>query len=123
MSNSISTLYELNQSLSDLFLKSDFEELNLGPLLKQPVVYDMFKAPQGLPQVPHVTTIQILKHLENYMDKEDLWRKKVDLEEFMEYLSEEYQCGTPFELGVRIQSIGLAISVMLLNILLYVPLF
>ena len=123
MSNSISTLYELNQSLSDLFLKSDFHELNLGPLLKQPVVYDMFKAPQGLPQVPHVTTIQILKHLENYMDKEDLWRKKVDLEEFMEYLSEEYQCGTPFELGVRIQSIGLAISVMLLNILLYVPLF
>ena len=123
MSNSISTLYELNQSLSDLFLKSDFEELNLGPLLKQPVVYDMFKAPQGLPQVPHVTTIQILKHLENYMDEEDLWRKKVDLEKFMEYLSEKYQCGTPFELGVRIQSIGLAISVMLLNILLYVPLF
>ena len=116
MSNSISTLYELNQSLADLGSKSDFEELNLGPLLKQPVVYDMFKAPQGLPQVPHVTTIQILKHLENYMDKEDLWRKKVDLEEFMEYLSEEYQCGTPFELGVRIQSIGLAISVMLLNI-------
>lgn len=123
MSNSISTLYELNQSLSDLFLKSDFEELNLGPLLKQPVVYDMFKAPQGLPQVPHVTTIQILKHLENYMDEEDLWRKKVDLGKFMEYLSEEYQCGTPFDLGVRIQSIGLAISVMLLNILLYVPLF
>lgn len=95
----------------------------MGPLLKQPVVYDMFKAPQGLPQVPHVTTIQILKHLENYMDKEDLWRKKVDLEKFMEYLSEEYQCGTPFELGVRIQSIGLAISVMLLNLFLYIPLF
>ena len=123
MSNSISTLYELNQSLADLGSKSDFEELNLGPLLKQPVVYDMFKAPQGLPQVPHVTTIQILKHLENYMDKEDLWRRKVDLEKFMEYLSEEYQCGTPFDLGVRIQSIGLAISVMLLNLFLYIPLF
>ena len=115
MSNSISTLYELNQSLADLGSKSDFEELNLGPLLKQPVVYDMFKAPQGLSQVPHVTTIQILKHLEKYMTKEDLWRKKVDLGKFMEYLSEEYQCGTPFDLGVRIQSIGLAISVMLLN--------
>ena len=112
MSNSISTLYELNQSLADLGSKSDFEELNLGPLLKQPVVYDMFKAPQGLSQLPHVTTIQILKHLEKYMTKEDLWRKKVDLGKFMEYLSEEYQCGTPFDLGVRIQSIGLAISVM-----------
>ena len=123
MSNSISTLYELNQSLADLGSKSDFEELNLGPLLKQPVVYDMFKAPQGLSQVPHVTTIQILKHLEKYMTKEDLWRKKVDLGKFMEYLSEEYQCGTPFDLGVRIQSIGLAISVMLLNFCSYISFF
>ena len=115
MSNSIATLYELNQSLADLGSKPDFEELRLGPLLKQPVVYDMFKAPQGLPTVPHLTTIQILKHLEKYMTKEDLWRTKVDLKKFMEYLCEEYRCDTPYELGVRIQSIGLAISVLLFH--------
>ena len=110
MSNSISTLYELNQSLADLFVKSDFEELNLGPLLQQPLVYDMFKVPQDLADVPHVTTIQILKHLENYMG-EGLWHTKVVLEEFMWYLSEKYFCRTPYDLGVRIKSIGLAISV------------
>ena len=119
MSNSIATLYELNQSLADLGSKTDFEELRLGPLLKQPVVYDMFKAPQGLPAVPHLTTIQILKHLEKYMTKEDLWRNKVVLEKFMDYLREEYHCETPYDLGVRIQSIGLAISVMLSHFLLY----
>ena len=123
MSNSISTLYELNQSLAELGSKSDFEDVRLGPLLKQPVVYDMFKAPQGLPDVPHVTTIQILKHLENYMTEEDLWRKKVDLEKFMKYLSDEYSCSTPFELGVRIQSIGLAISVTLFNLFSYISSF
>ena len=112
MANSISTLYELNQCLADLGSQSDFEDLKLGPLLQQPVVYDMFKAPPDLSEVPHITTIQILKHLEKYMTKEDSWRKKVDLTKFMEYLCEEYRCETPYELGVRIQSIGLAISVL-----------
>lgn len=111
MSTSIATLYELNQSLADLGSKSDFEDLKLGPLLQQPVVYDMFKAPPSLSSLPHITTIQILKHLERYMTKEDLWRTKVVLTNFMEYLREEYDCDTPYELGVRIQSIGLAISV------------
>lgn len=119
MSNSISTLYELNQSLADLGSKPDFEDLKLGPLLHQPVVYDMFKAPLNLSEVPHITTIQILKHLEKYMTREDLWRKKVDLTKFMEYLCEEYDCETPYELGVRIQSIGLAISVLQLNNLVF----
>ena len=122
MSNSISTLYELNQSLADLFVKSDFEELNLGPLLQQPLVYDMFKVPQDLADVPHVTTIQILKHLENYME-EGLWHTKVVLEEFMWYLSEKYFCRTPYDLGVRIKSIGLAISVMLLHLFSHIPFF
>ena len=111
MSNSIATLYELNQSLADLGSKPDFEDLKLGPLLQQPVVYDMFKAPPHLPTLPRITTIQILKHLERYMTQEDLWRKKVDLKKFLEYLCEEHDCETPYELGVRIQSVGLAISV------------
>ena len=111
MTNSICTLHELNQSLADLGSKSDFDELKLGPLLQQPVVYDMFKAPSDLPSLPNITTIQILKHLEKYMTQKDLWRKKVDLELFLDYLREQYGCDTPYELGVRIQSIGLPISV------------
>ena len=110
MTNSIATLYELKQSLADLASKPDFEDLKLGPLLQQPVVYDMFKAPPAFP-VPHITTIQILKHLERYMTEEDLWRKKVDLKSFLEYLCEQHDCDTPYKLGVRIQSVGLAISV------------
>ena len=111
MTNSICTLHELNQSLADLGSKSDFDELKLGPLLQQPVVYDMFKPPSDLPSLPNITTIQILKHLEKYMTEEDLWRTKVDLKLFLDYLCEQYDCDTPYELGVRIQSVGLAISV------------
>ena len=111
MCNSIATVYELGQNLAELESKKDFEDLRLGPLLQQPVVFDMFKAPSDLSSLPTVTTIQILRHLEKYMTREDLWREKVDLGKFMEYLCGEYDCETPYELGVRIQSIGLAISV------------
>lgn len=111
MCNSVATLHELGQSLADLASKQDFEDLKLGPLLKQPVVYDMFKAPSSLDSLPQITTIQILKHLERHMKRENLWREKVDLGEFIKYLCEEYGCETPYELGVRIQSFGLAISV------------
>lgn len=119
MCNSIATLHELGQSLADLASEKDFEDLKLGPLLKQPVVYDMFKAPSSLDSLPQITTIQILKHLERYMTREDLWREKVDLVKFIEYLCEEYHCETPYELGVRVQSVGLAISVRRLKSPLY----
>ena len=111
MSNSIATLYEVNQSIADMESKSEFQDLKLGPLVKQPVVYDLFKAPQDLPSIPHITTTQILKHLENYIKKEDLWRKRVSLEKFLQYLCEEYRCETPYYLGVMIKSMGLPISV------------
>ncbi|XP_068725664.1 uncharacterized protein [Montipora capricornis] len=111
MCNSIATVHELGQSLADLESKQDFEDLKLGPLLQQPVVFDMFKAPPSLGSVPPITTIQILRHLERYMTREDLWREKVALSKFMAYLCEENDCETPYELGVRIQSVGLAISV------------
>ena len=108
--NSITTLYELNQSLADLGSKSDFEQLRLGPLLKQPVVYHMFKAPQNLTAIPQVTTVQIIKYLNKYMSKTT---GPLHLEKFLEYLCEQYKCNTPYELGVRIQSLGLAVAVML----------
>ena len=111
MCNSIATVYELGQSLAQLESKKDFEDLRLGPLLQQPVVFDMFKTPPDLSSLPAVTTIQILRHLEKYMTRKGQRSEKVDLGKFMEYLREEYDCETPYELGVRIQSIGLAISV------------
>ena len=110
MVHSISTLHELGQSLPSLEEKEEFQDLNLGPLVKQPVVYDLFKFPSD-DEVPPVTTVHILRLLKKYMDKEELWTKKVDLWKFIEYLCQEFKCETPYQLGVRIQSIGLAISV------------
>ena len=110
MVHSIATLYELGQSLASLEEKEDFQDLNLGPLVKQPVVYDLFKFPSDT-DIPQVTTVQILRLLKKHMDKEELWSKKVELKKFMEFLCQEFKCETPYDLGLRIQSVGLAISV------------
>ncbi|XP_070575816.1 uncharacterized protein [Ptychodera flava] len=114
MVRSISTAHELVQSLSDIEkTKNSYTELNLGPIAKNPLVHDMFKLPPSLSDsdIPPINTIDIMRHLRAYMRKYDCWRTSVDLTKFMEYLMVEYNCDEPYQLGVRIQSIALAISV------------
>ncbi|XP_013402867.1 uncharacterized protein LOC106168377 [Lingula anatina] len=45
------------------------------------------------------------------MDKNKLWTDKVDLRKFLTYVQEQYGCETLEQLGVRVKSVGLAISV------------
>lgn len=59
MVHSIATLTELGQSMARLLDKKDFEELNVGPLEKLPVVYDLFKAPSDNTVMQNITTIQV----------------------------------------------------------------
>ncbi len=36
---------------------------------------------------------------------------RVDLADFLKHLADQYSCESPYELGIRIQSLGLPISV------------
>ncbi|XP_019620477.1 PREDICTED: uncharacterized protein LOC109466993 [Branchiostoma belcheri] len=113
MTRSIATLHELKHHLADLFPpKKSFSELNLGPLTKQGLVYELFKFPQNIPDedIPDISTIDILKDLRKYLTVHG-WRQKVKLEDFMEFLRKEHEVKSPYELGVRISSVALGISV------------
>lgn len=111
MVHSIATLTELGQSMARLVDKKDFSDLKVGPLVKLPVVYDLFKAPSDDVVIQNITTMQVLKNLNKYLTKEDKWTSKVDLEKFIQFMCNEYGCTSGYELGVRVQSIGLGISV------------
>ncbi|XP_060951191.1 uncharacterized protein wu:fj29h11 [Limanda limanda] len=108
---SICTLYELGQSLAALKDKKCFEELNLGPLCKQPLIHRMFKIDSNTKDddIHQIKTIDILKQLRIFR-KEQSKARRVDLAEFMKYLADHYNCDSPYELGIRIHSIGLPIS-------------
>ncbi|XP_041072786.1 protein NO VEIN [Carcharodon carcharias] len=106
----VCTLYELNQCLAALKNKQNFEDLKLGPLCKQPLVHRLFKVPQSLKDedIFEIETVDILQSLQQY--KKIRRAQKIDLADFIQYLADQYHCDSPYELGIRITSIGLLIS-------------
>ena len=108
----IVTLYELGEALTKFVTnESDFESLQLGPLTEQPLIYQFFRFPSDSVQIPQITTADILENLRRYLTENNLWTNKTDLEGFMKYMSEMRGFQSPYELGVRITSIALAIQV------------
>ncbi|XP_029933405.1 protein NO VEIN isoform X2 [Myripristis murdjan] len=109
----ICTLYELGQSLAALKDKKHYEELNLGPLCKLPLIHRMFKIDSNTKDddIRQIETVDILKHLRIFRRKQT--KPKVDLAEFMKYLADQYSCDSPYELGIRIHSIGLPIATLI----------
>ncbi|XP_072312808.1 uncharacterized protein [Eucyclogobius newberryi] len=107
----VCTLYELSQALAALKNKKHYEELSLGPLCKLPLVHRMFKIDSNTKDddVPQIETVDILKQLRNFrrMNTKII---KIDLADFMKYLADQYKCDSPYELGIRIHSVGLPIS-------------
>ncbi|XP_078257611.1 LOW QUALITY PROTEIN: uncharacterized protein LOC144594664 [Rhinoraja longicauda] len=106
----VCTLYELSQCLAALKNKQHFEELNLGPLCKLPHVHRIFKVPSSLKDedIFEIETVDILQSLNTY--KRNLRGCKIDLAEFIKHLADRFHCDSPYDLGIRITSIGLSIS-------------
>uniref|UniRef100_A0A8C5H5H6 Uncharacterized LOC114481634 n=1 Tax=Gouania willdenowi TaxID=441366 RepID=A0A8C5H5H6_GOUWI len=110
---SITTLYELGLSLAGLKDKKRYEELNLGPLCKLPLVHRLFKIDANTKDddIHQIETVDILKQLRIFRRKST--KVKVDLADFMKYLADHYSCDSPYKLGIRIQGVGLPISVLM----------
>ena len=108
----VATAFELGECLKTYATDDrEFDSLRLGPLVAQPLVYEFFKMPADC-DVPAVTTHDIYEHLRGFLNANDLWTDRgVQLEDFMQYLTEKYDVDTPFKLGIRIRSMPLLIGV------------
>uniref|UniRef100_A0A8C9SPC0 Wu:fj29h11 n=1 Tax=Scleropages formosus TaxID=113540 RepID=A0A8C9SPC0_SCLFO len=108
--SAVCTLYELGLALAGLKNKKRFEELNLGPLCKIPRIHRMFKVDSSMrdEDIRTIETVDILRSLRVFRKR--FSRQKVDLAEFLKYLADQYNCESPYELGIRIQGLGLPIS-------------
>ncbi|XP_072882566.1 uncharacterized protein [Hemitrygon akajei] len=109
-SRCVSTLHELNQCLAALKNKQSFEELNLGPLCKLPLVHRMFKVPSSMKDedIFEIEAVDILQSLNTY--RRSVRAAKIDLAEFIKHLADRFHCDSPYDLGIRITSIGLSLS-------------
>lgn len=110
---SICTLYELKEALREFTPgKGDFSLLKTGPLQRFPVVFQQFRFPPDLAEIPEITTMDILDHFNNFLTQNRLWvNSRLELEAFMNYLVQEYSADNAYMLGVRIRSLPLAITV------------
>ncbi|XP_065109604.1 uncharacterized protein [Paramisgurnus dabryanus] len=108
--SSVCTLYELSQALANLKNKKRFEELHLGPLCKIPLIHRMFKIDANTKDddIHQIETVDILRSLRIFRRKSRAQR--VDLADFLKSLADQYSCESPYELGIRIQSLGLPIA-------------
>ncbi|XP_046709697.1 protein NO VEIN-like isoform X1 [Silurus meridionalis] len=107
---SMCTLYELGQAIAGIKNKKRFEELQLGPLCKIPIIHRLFIIEENTKDedIHQIETVDLLRSLRSFRRKHT--KQKIDLAEFMKYLADQYNCNSPYELGVRIQSVGLPIS-------------
>ncbi|MEQ2261718.1 hypothetical protein XENORESO_014717, partial [Xenotaenia resolanae] len=107
---SICTLYELGQSLAGLKDKKRYEELNLGPLCKLPVIHRMFKIDSNTKDddIHEIETVDILKQINIFRRRNS--KQRLDLAEFLKHLADHYSCDSPYKLGIRIHGFGLPIS-------------
>lgn len=109
----IATLHELSLSMQEYVHNGQgFEQLKLGPLNQQPVVYDFFKFPSES-EIPAITTAVILEDLREFLTQNNLWTSISRMEDFMTFMLKKRHLDDPYLLGIRISSLPLAISVSL----------
>ena len=113
------TLHELAEELCKMELKSSFQDFKLGPLQKQLLVFEYFQFPPTKIEIPTITTLDVFKllwkchndHHRNSRSNGVKYDGKITLQQFMEFFIKQYGFETPYESGVRINSIALAIQV------------
>ena len=104
-------MHELDDCLREFTQnRADFETLKLGPLVKQPFVYQFFKVPLDA-DVCEITTADVIECLRNYLTTNNLWTTKIEVEKFLLYVMNMRGLSSPYELGLRISSPALCIQV------------
>nr|ABF99415.1 expressed protein [Oryza sativa Japonica Group] len=103
----IVSVYDLESEICKNESIGQFEELGLGPFLQHPLVAHYFSVPADLSLVPKLSSDEIINWLQKFMDNS---KKKITVENFLDYLAEQKSVSGKENLGVRIQSLRLHIS-------------
>ncbi|KAJ8530755.1 hypothetical protein K7X08_023636 [Anisodus acutangulus] len=104
----ITTLYDLEVAICKNEGVEQFEELELGPLVKHPHIIHYFSISPDVSEIFRITSVEIISFLAEYMDADK--RRRVNIDEFLNFIAEKKSTGTTEKLGVRIQSLGMHIT-------------
>ena len=106
--------YYISNLDSNITNVTRFEDLYVGPLIKNQIVRQILKVPDQVRSIDQMKPIrmgQVFKHLENYLKEYDLWAsKKVKQDDFEAYLVAKLKVKSIEFLGIKINSIALLIG-------------
>lgn len=85
----------------------NFEELELGPLLRHPLVLHYFCVNSDVTKVLKITGEEIISFLSKFICK--CKYKEVRVEEFLDFVAQKRSVAGKEKLGIRIQSLGYVI--------------
>ncbi|XP_059306508.1 protein NO VEIN [Lycium ferocissimum] len=105
----ITTLYDLEVAICKNEGVEQFEELELGPLLKHPLIIHYFSINPDVSEVFRITSEEIMSFLSKFIMDADK-RRRVNIDEFLNFITEKKSAGTKENLCVRIQSLGMYIT-------------
>lgn len=100
---SITTLYDLEVAICKNERVELFEDLELGPLLKHPLIIHYFSINLDVSEVFRITSKEIMFFLFEFMDADK--SRKVKLDEFLNFITEKKSAGTKENLCVRVQNL------------------
>ncbi|CAF0865248.1 unnamed protein product [Brachionus calyciflorus] len=109
----IVTDYNHNSQKFNLTKIRDFEDLYVGPLIKNQIIRRLFQIPDNVndkEQLKLITGSELLKHLVNYLRDNDLWSTKIKQPEFEEYLIKKLKVNRIQDLGIKIINLGIIIG-------------
>ncbi|XP_010673417.2 protein NO VEIN [Beta vulgaris subsp. vulgaris] len=103
----IITVFDLQEALCKNEGIQKFEELQLGPFIRHPLVMHYFALTKDVDQVYNISTEEVVNHLSLFLCKK---YDKVQIEDFVQFLANHYKVKNPLLLGLRIKSLGMHIG-------------
>ncbi|GMH20284.1 hypothetical protein Nepgr_022125 [Nepenthes gracilis] len=104
----ITSLYDLELAICKNEGIEKFEELELGPLVRHPLVMHYFSVNSDVTDVYHITSQEVISYLSEFIDARKGRSFKVD--EFLDFIAKKCKVTGWEKLGVRIQSLGMHIT-------------
>ncbi|CAA0818650.1 Histidine kinase-- DNA gyrase B-- and HSP90-like ATPase family protein [Striga hermonthica] len=100
----ITSLYDLEVAICESEGVGRFEELELGPLLRHPLVVHYFSVNSEITEVYRITTEEIISYLCEFIDTHK--RKKIKADIFLDFISKKKSVSGREKLSVCIQNFG-----------------
>ncbi|KAK1285568.1 hypothetical protein QJS10_CPB20g01144 [Acorus calamus] len=100
----VTSLYDLDLEICDTEGVEKFEDFGLGPILRHPVVQHYFSIPPDMTEMVKVTSFDIVGYLTKFVSKN--WTKRINVEDFLDYLARRLSVPDRDKIGIRIQSLG-----------------